>query len=130
MHRKTQTLTHTPKLVRTHMHTHTLQTQFSCRSQRQRQSAIPLSKRLSDDESERFLPLIFDVQRGCDQRSLTLPLFSLSLFLSIMLSVSAPPAVKGNTHSRQEQTVSSCLLILCLLLWLAGVFQANDDFYL
>lgn len=87
--------------MHTHRHTYALLTQFSCRSQRQRQSAIPLSKRLSDDESERFLPLIFDLQRGCDQRGLTLPLssFPFFLFLCIMQSILFPPAVTRNTHT-------------------------------
>lgn len=47
-----------------------------------------------------------------------------------MQSVLSPPAVPGNTHTRQEQTVSSCLLILDLLVCLAGVFQENGFFFL
>lgn len=125
----------------TQAHTRMRQTQFPSRSQRQRQTAIPLSKRFSDDESERFLPLIFDVQRGCDQRGLPriATLLSLSQHYAVCLcTFPPPPAVTENTHTRQEQTVSICLLILDLLVWLAGgmvtfsscVNRVNPDFFL
>lgn len=118
MHRKTQTLAHTPTFnEHPHIHTHTthtLQRQFPCCSQRQRQSAIPLSKRLSDDESERFLRLIFDVQRGCDQRGLTLPLslVSPSLFFSFLAlcSLFYPPLLYRETLTldKSKQFPAAC----------------------
>lgn len=127
--------------TQTQAHARMRQTQFPSRSQRQRQTAIPLSKRFSDDESERFLPLIFDVQRGCDQRGLPriAILLSLSQHYAVCLcTFPPPPAVTENTHTRQEQTVSICLLILDLLVWLAGgmvtfsscVNRVNPDFFL
>lgn len=53
-----------------------------------------------------------------------------SLFFTGIMQSVLPPAGRGNTHTRRGQTVSSCLLILDLLVWLAGVFQGNFDFNL